>query len=312
MKRRQKKTAKHVTPVVTKVPEVVIPKILIGVPILAWTHEFALSFLNFWTDLMTYQETTRKFHVGYRFIYRKPVHMAEEELAQFAVDSGCTHLLLMDDDIYDIKANDLLTLIDAGKDVIGGIMHTGGFPHAMCAFRRYDTKTKVADQPIMEGPARLYEIPLEQRTGIQKVDLIPFAFTLFKTEIFKKLKKPWFSCNTQAPTDSWFADSVLDAGMEYYAHFGVWLNHRGITRFNQPIHVQLGLQEQQLKQNSSVIMLTPEEMKKHEILMTEKLKTAEAEIKKSDIAKQGFFEKSKDKLIAQPVLKDGVKAIAKT
>ena len=35
------------------IPE--IPRILIGVPILAWTHEFATSFLDFWTDLMTYQ-----------------------------------------------------------------------------------------------------------------------------------------------------------------------------------------------------------------------------------------------------------------
>ena len=319
MKGRKMKTAKHqktVVPVAPAVPaaptvpvvtaEVAIPKILIGVPILAWTHEFATSFLNFWTELMTYQETNRKFHVGYRFIYRKPVHMAEEELAQFAVDAGCTHLLLMDDDIYNVTANDLLALIDADKDVIGGIMHTGGFPHAMCAFRRYDTNTKVSDQPILEGPARLYEVPPEQRQGVQKVDLIPFAFTLFKTDVFKKLKKPWFTCNTQAPTDSWFADTVLEAGMEYYAHFGVWLNHRGITRFNQQIYVQLGLQEQQMKQNSSVIMLTPEEMKKHEILMTEKLKKAEAEIKANDIAKQGFFEKSKESQIAKPISKTPV------
>ena len=64
----------------------VIPKILIGVPILAWTHEFATSFLQFWTELMTYQDKKRKFHVGYRFCYRKPVHMAEEELADFAIE----------------------------------------------------------------------------------------------------------------------------------------------------------------------------------------------------------------------------------
>mgnify|MGYP001559440844 CR=1 FL=1 len=40
-----------------------IPKILIGVPILSWSHEFATSFLNFWTGLMTYQKGKRKFHI---------------------------------------------------------------------------------------------------------------------------------------------------------------------------------------------------------------------------------------------------------
>ena len=281
----------------------VMPKILIGVPILSWTHEFAQSFLNLWTDLMTYQHQGRKFHVGYKFTYRRQVDMAQNSFAQFAVDTGCTHLLLMDDDIYDVNAEMVMKLLDADKDVIGGIMHTNGFPHAMCAFRRYDTKTRVADQPILKGPARLYEIPHAQRVGIQKADLIPFGFTMIKTSVFKKIKKPWFTGNDQAPTDSWFADSVLDAGLEYYAHFDVWLNHRGVTRDNQPIYVQLGIHEQQKKDSSSIIMLTPEEMKKHEIMMTKKLEEAEAKVKITDAQKQKFFEKSKFKQIATPVAK---------
>lgn len=280
----------------------VIPKILIGVPLLGWSHDFATSFLTFWTQLMTYKQKGRRFHVGYRFVYRKPVQMAEEELAQFAVDSGCTHLLLMDDDIYDVTADMLFALLDADKDVIGGIMHTGGFPYAMCAFRRYDRKTKVKEQPILKGPARLYEVPHDQRQGIQKVDLIPFAFTLIKTKIFKEIKKPWFECDNQAPTDSWFADRMLDQGYEYYAHFGVWLNHRGITRGNQPIYTQLGMYEQQTKNGDNIIMLTREEMKKHELMMIEKLETAEAIQKESAIKKQKWYDKDPKKAIATPIV----------
>jgi len=282
-----------------------VPQILVAVPVLAWTHEGATSFLEFWTELITYNDPGRKFLVGYRFAYRsQAVDKAENEFAQFAIDSGCTHLLLKDDDIYDTHAKDLFALLDADKDVIGGIMHTGGFPHAMCAFRRYNTDTKVADQPILEGPARLYELPPEQRVGIQKVDLIPFAFTLIKTSVFKKLgAKPWFKGNEQAPTDSWFADSVLGKDLEYYAHFDVWLNHRGITRHNQPLHVQLGLLENQLKASSNVVTLTPEEMKKHEVMMTNKLKEAEAKIKQEDLGKQKFFEKTPEKPVAHLVAK---------
>ncbi|MBU2052501.1 hypothetical protein KKH13_04830 [Patescibacteria group bacterium] len=268
-----------------------VPKVLIGVPILSWTHEFATSFLRFWTDLMTCHYEGVKFHVGYEFAYRRPVHMAEEDLAQKAIDSGCTHLLLMDDDIYDITSKDFVTLLQADKDVVGGIMHASGFPYAMCAFRRYDLDASVAEQPILKGPARLYEIPPEQRVGLQKVDLIPFAFTLIKTEALKKLKRPWFTCNNQAPTDSWFADSVLTGGMEYYAHFDVWLNHRGVHRDNQNLWVQMGMVESKRTGSNTIVELTPEDMKRHEVMMRMKLEDAEKRSKENCLGKMKFFSK---------------------
>ncbi len=279
----------------TKKKETVIPKILIGIPILAWTHEFATSFLSFWTDLMMYEKDARKFHVAYKFMYRKPVHMAEEELAQFALDNQCTHLLLMDDDIYDVTADMLLKLLDADKDVIGGIMHASGYPHAMCAFRRYDRKTKVADQPILKGPARLYEIPPEQRKGVQHVDLIPFCFTLIKTTVFQKLKKPWFTCDTQAPTDSWFADAMLTKGFSYFAHFDCWVNHRGVTRHTLPAWLNLGMAQAQEKNSAQIVLLTPEEMQRHEAMMRLKLADAEVKAKKANRDSTQFYEKKKGK-----------------
>ena len=280
-----------------------IPKVLIGVPILAWTHEFAESFLNFWTGLMTYKHKGRKFHVGYKFMYRMPVHKAEETLAQLAVDSGCTHLLLMDDDIYDVNVGDFLKLLDADKDVVGGIMHASGFPYSMCAFRRYDAKTKVADQPILKGPARLYEIPPEQRKGLQKVDLIPFGFTLMKTSIFKDMKKPWFSADNQAPTDSWFADRMLKTKREYFAHFDVWLNHRGVTKETQPLWVQMGLVKAKAAGAGHAVTITPEEMRRHEAMMTMKLAEAEAKVKAKAVSSLTFMERSSTKRIASPVKK---------
>ncbi len=271
-----------------------VPKILIGVPILAWTHEFAESFLRFWTELMTYSHKGRRFHVAYKFMYRMPVHMAEERLVELAIQSGCTHLLMMDDDIYDVNVGMFLKLLDDNKDIVGGVMHASGFPHAMCAFRRYDTKQKVSDMPILKGPARLYEIPPEQRKGLQKVDLMAYPFTLFKVDIFKKLKKPWFKCDTQAPTDSWFSDSVLAAGLEYYVDFDVMVNHRGVTWKNVMLWRQLG----QLKLSDDqgrVVVLTPVEMRRHEAFMSSKLADAERNIKSELTRGISFYEKKKGK-----------------
>lgn len=282
---------------------VILPKILIGVPILSWTHEFAESFLNFWTGCMVHKVEGRKFHLGYKFKYRRPVHMAEEELAEMAIASGCTHLLLMDDDIYDVDIQDLLKLLDADKDVISGIMYTSSFPHSMCAFRRFDTSKTVAEQPQLIGPTRLYEIPPDQRHGIVPVDLIPFGFTLIKTSVFQKIKKPWFTCNTQAPTDSWFMDSIMNSGIKPYAHFDVWLNHRGVTKHNQAIQVQLGLANKKAHP-SNAIMLTPEEMEKHEIVMTTRIQEAEKRIEEQEIKELTFYNKQEGDKIAVPIKKE--------
>jgi len=197
----------------------------------------------------------------------------------------------MDDDIYEVTASDVLKLLDANKDVIGGVMHASGFPYAMCAFRRYDVNTRVSDQPILKGPCRLYEVPVDQRVGIQKVDLIPFAFTLIKVDVFRKLPKPWFNGDGKCPTDSWFADTVLNANMEYFVHFDVWLNHRGITRYTQPLWAQIGLINAQQKQGQNVIVLTPEEMQRHEAFMRVRLEEAEQKAKAEAFKKLPFFDK---------------------
>lgn len=279
-----------------------IPRILIGVPILAWTHEFALSFLEFWTDLMTYQHKGLAFQVSYKFAYRRPVHMAEEELAEFAVKTGCTHVLLMDDDIYDVKAKDLVTLLKADKDVIGGIMFTSGFPFSMCGFRRYDLKAKLKDQPLLHGPARLYEIPEDQRVGIQEADLIPFGFTLIKTSVFDKIDKPWFRCDTVAPTDSWFMDSVMDKGIQPYCHFDVWLNHRGVTKVTRPhMHAMEVAKAQAGNGSSQIVGLSQQEMNRHTLMMDMKLKEAEKSRASKEASEHKFMLKQEGDGIATPL-----------
>lgn len=250
-------------------------KILIGVSILAYSHEFVQSFLKFWTELCLMKHKERDIQITYHFCFRRPVHMAQEELAEIAIAAGCTHLLLMDDDIYDVTFQDLLNLIDADKDVVGGIMFTSRFPYAMCAFRRYDLKTRVAEQPILDGVARLYEVPPDQHHGVQECDLIPFGFTLIKTKVFQDIPKPWFHCDTQAPTDSWFMDAILDLGIKPYAHFGVLLNHNGCTVVTRPYLYQMEMAKIQASPKNRVIPLTGEEMQRHMMAMDLKMKDAE-------------------------------------
>lgn len=273
-------------------------RIMIGIPMLTVTQEFFESFLKFWTELVLKPDP--RYEVGYCFAYRKPVHMAEENLVNVAISNNCTHILLMDDDIYDITKSDLDKLFEADKDVIGGIMHASKFPHAMCAFRRYDTTKKVIDMPVDTSIYRLYEIPCKctkcaidmqgnfavpfcpncgapQNNLIQKADLIPFAFTLMKLSVFSKIKTPWFHCTNKYPTDSWFADRLLEAGLEEYAHMGVRLNHAGVTDETKPHFMQMGLVKAQ--KSKAIVHLTPEEMDKHSIMLVNRMNEVEAKQK---------------------------------
>lgn len=280
-----------------------MPRILIGIAILTWDHRFALSFLNFWTELMTYNVVGRKFQISYYFAYRRPVQMAQEEIAQHAMDCGCTHVLYIDDDIFDLKVDDLLKLLDADKDVVGGIMFTGGFPYSMCAFRRYDTDKKVAEMPLIKGMARLYEIPPEQRVGVVECDLIPFGFTLMKLSVFNTIPKPWFKCDCNAPTDSYFCDAIMEKGIKPHAHFDVWLNHKGVTRDNQQLHLQIGAIENQKQVGDHMMILTQDESKRLEIMMAQKLIESENKLKEMRVTKQKFFNKQEGESIATLVPK---------
>jgi hypothetical protein len=279
-------------------PKPNMPKIMIGIPILNYTREFVESFLKFWTEICLKAEG--EMTVGYHFIYRRPVHMAEIQLAEIAVWNKCTHLLLMDDDIYDVKYEDLKKLVKADKDVIGGVMYASKFPFAMCVFRRYDTSKKVIDMPSDNSMFRLYEIPCRcsncgmglshwdakfcplcgstQDNMIQQADLIPFAFTLIKTSVFNKLKKPWFHCEIEYPSDSWFADRCIEAGIREYAHMGVRLNHNGINDHTRPAYFQMEL-ERNRRESKGIVEVSPEEMDKHQFLLDKKMKEAENKLK---------------------------------
>lgn len=274
-------------------------RILIGIPMLDIKYEFFESFLKFWTQLGHLCKVNPKIEVAYQIAYRKPVHMAEEYLVQVAKHNKCTHLLLMDDDIYDVTVDDLVKLIAADKDVIGGVMHASKFPHAMCVFRRFIPERKVIDMPSDNSMYRLYEVPCncphcgvgqshwdaphcmncgnKLNNLVQQADLIPFAMTLIKMSVFDKIKKPWFHCTNKYPTDSWFADRLLEAGLKEYAHMGVRLNHAGITDETKPYYTQMGMAKAQ--KAKAIVHIEPQQMEVHQYLLHNKMQEAESRLK---------------------------------
>lgn len=272
-------------------------RIMIGIPMLAVSYEFFESFLKFWTMLCFNRDP--RYEITYHFAYRRPVHMAEEYLVKTALNMKCTHILLMDDDIFDVTPDMLNKLVEANVEMISGVMHASKFPHAMCVFRRYDTTKKVLDMPSDNSMYRLYEVPAlcphckSQQTywdvkfcmhcgesidiAVQECDLVPFPFTLIDLKVFDKIKKPWFHCTNEYPTDSWFCDRLMEVGIKPHAHMLVRLNHAGVTDATRPHFVNMGVDR--MNKTKAVVVLSPDQMEIHQTLLVKKMKEVEASIK---------------------------------
>ena len=108
---------------------------------------------------------------------------------------------------------------------------------------------------------------------LQRVDLVPFPFTLIKLSVFDKIKSPWFHTTNHYPTDSWFCDRMMEAGLEIYAHMGVRLNHAGISDETRPHFMAMGMEKS--KKLNGIIGLHPREMDVHQYLLDRKMKETE-------------------------------------
>lgn len=272
-------------------------RIMIAVPMLAVSYEFFESFLRFWTQLLACQDP--RYELCYHFAYRRPVHMAEEYLVKMAQHNKCTHILLMDDDIFDITPRELNLLVEAKKEFISGVMYASKFPHAMCVFRRYDPQKRVIDMPADTSMYRLYEVPAfcpeckvpqshwdvkfcvacgkSINIAVQECDLVPFPFTLIDLKIFDRIKQPWFHCTAGYPTDSWFCDRLMEAGIKPHAHMLVRLNHAGISDATRPHFLGMGMAKMQA--SKAVVHLSPEQMEIHQNLLMKKMREVEESVK---------------------------------
>lgn len=270
-------------------------KLLVGMACLGISYEAFTSWNSFWTDLIR----TANFEVGCSFKYRKPVIIAQEDLAKEAVDSGCTHLLIIDDDVLDYKLTDLIKLLEANLDMVGGVMLTRRFPFHTTAMRRLDNSKPIIEHAKNVTGFDMYEVPKADQTGIRPVDLLSFGFTLFRTELFKKMKRPYFipdpsmidesKCNYQYQTytDSIFCDKVYAVGSQPYAHFDVWLNHNGVTKDN--VHAWIEIYKQSGMLTQPGITLNDKEFLEYKMIAKARMERAEARFNSQAIEKMKWF-----------------------
>ncbi len=191
------------------------PLVFIGVPSVSEKIDY-----RFWLSTVTQNLNFQ--HIWAPPIIRMMPDMARNILAQMAIDYGCTHLLILDDDSLFDDQNLFIKLIAHDKDIVGVKAYTRKPPHMPCVF--YKT-----------AQGFFQEVDFDS-CGLREVGALGMAVTLIKTDVFRKMPEPWFEFgrvnvlgrgHERIGEDLYFCDKAIKAGFKVYCDTDIETAHVG-------------------------------------------------------------------------------------
>lgn len=144
--------------------------------------------------------------------------VARNRLIQTAIDEEFDRLALLDDD-HKFKPDTLKRLLAHDVDMVTALYVTRSWPHRPLVFDLVDENGSALFS-YLEEPPRFREIP---NAGM--------GFCVFKTEVFKKMEKPWFRLG-ELDKETWsddlgFFNRARAAGFKLYVDETIVIGHLG-------------------------------------------------------------------------------------
>ena len=140
-------------------------------------------------------------------------------IVEAAFQHDCTHILFIDDDMA-YPPDSLMKLLEHDKDVVSGLYLTRAYPHQALIF-------DVAD----DSGACLHTYLTKDVDGLIPIVAAGLGFCLIKTEVFRKMEKPWIRLGELDPEqwcdDMGFFKRVREAGFQPYCDTNVRIGHMG-------------------------------------------------------------------------------------
>lgn len=138
-------------------------------------------------------------------------------LVDMAIDEGCTHLFIVEDDSL-FGRDTVMRLLAHDVPVVAGLCRSRAMP-----FRSYVYSGIDGDEGLTYYTLK----PTDK--GLIRCAATGMGGILINTEVFKKLKKPYFQTYF-AGTKEWtqdivFGKSLIDAGIDVYCDLGVTIGH---------------------------------------------------------------------------------------
>lgn len=184
-----------------------------------------------------YALNKEKYNLRRKQVYYRALHQAQQVIRNTARKMDASHILFTEDDQWGYPIDGLEVLIEADKDVIGFKSYFKKYPYLSMAFRRKDNKGTM----IERGTTHFDQLE-GVRPGddpVQEVDLLSWAFTLVKMEVFDRMAEADMEPFRQwgpVPTDSFFCHYCELLGIKRYVHFGFTIGHGDIEPNKIPLH----------------------------------------------------------------------------
>lgn len=148
--------------------------------------------------------------------------LAREKLAEYALEYNCEYLLMYDDDMI-LPADMFERLFAHNVDIVAPLAFTRLAPFRPVMYnltKGYDGVEK-KDYYIN---LTVHNYPKDQ---LVQCDAVGFGAVLIKTDLFKKMSKPWMMTTSGAGEDIHFCHKAGEAGFKVYMDTATKLGHLG-------------------------------------------------------------------------------------
>lgn len=138
---------------------------------------------------------------------------ARNRIVEEALAYGSEYVMFIDSDMT-FPPDLILRLLKHDKDLVNALAFRRIHPHYPCIFQ-WNEKDKCYETMGYSG-------------GLQEVDATGMAAHLIKTDVFKKMKKPWYYYRDHLfSSDLTFCENVRKAGFKIYSDTDLKIGHIG-------------------------------------------------------------------------------------
>jgi hypothetical protein len=160
----------------------------------------------------------------------RPLYEVQEEAVDLAIKWKASHVLFVEDDHWGFPVDGLDVLLEEDKDVVGFQTFRKKWPYSSLAMQKNRPELTMIGRKDDLLKSGLQLLPHDRGAGseVQFTDILTWAFTLVKTNVFERLyaagKRP-FDQQGPVPTDSYFNQYCQDIGINRHIHFGFQIAH---------------------------------------------------------------------------------------
>lgn len=147
------------------------------------------------------------------------IHDSRNKVVDAAIKEGSSHLMFIDHDMV-FPETGITTLLNRGKEIIGGCYNARAFPLKLSVFG--------LDSNNLTCLLKHSELPSEPF----RVEALGAGFMLIETAVFKKIEQPYFSVEPWGGDgiigeDVYFCKKAGKVGVEVWADPTIPLKHIG-------------------------------------------------------------------------------------